>query len=190
MKCFILIKTNGFTREIANLLDKFYLAPQINIESDLITCCYDQEKNSNDAIFEALCNTLYEDFNIGPAFRGFAIKQAHEIEVIKKAFLRICHSDSKYKTYYSKDILDNDYQKVKELYKDKLHDFKDVIEAMFKADLVITQAAKISYLHRNTVINKISQLKQYSGLDLQNFYDAMRVFMILHDSADKKNSKD
>lgn len=54
-----------------------------------------------------------------------------------------------------------------------------VIKSMFKNDLNVSKASKDIYMHRNTVINKLDLIKDYTGLSIQKFSHAIAMHMLL-----------
>jgi len=54
-----------------------------------------------------------------------------------------------------------------------------LIRAMFKNNLNVTQTANDIFMHRNTVIKKLEQIKSITGLNMQKFIDANIMYWIL-----------
>jgi hypothetical protein len=57
----------------------------------------------------------------------------------------------------------------------------DLIEALHgvvAANLNVSEAARLLYLHRNTLINRIERLKQQTGYDIRNFSDAFTLWTV------------
>jgi hypothetical protein len=57
----------------------------------------------------------------------------------------------------------------------------DLIEALngvVAANLNVSEAARLLYLHRNTLINRIERLKQQTGYDIRNFSDAFTLWTV------------
>ncbi len=60
---------------------------------------------------------------------------------------------------------------------------RKMIQAFFENDLNLSTTARMLYMHRNTMSNKLDRIRQETGLDLRSFKDAA-VCQILMESAD------
>lgn len=63
--------------------------------------------------------------------------------------------------------------------------FKDesllsIAKAMFKNNLNVSKTSVDVYMHRNTVINKLSLIEAKTGLDIQSFNDAVLLYNIIN----------
>lgn len=54
-----------------------------------------------------------------------------------------------------------------------------LIYMMFEQNLNVTQTAKSSYMHRNTMNNKLELIKKETSLNIQNFNDAIAMYLLL-----------
>ena len=57
---------------------------------------------------------------------------------------------------------------------------KDIIFAMFNNNLNISKTASQVYMHRNSINNKLDYICKETGLDIQNFYDAVAMNRIIN----------
>ena len=55
---------------------------------------------------------------------------------------------------------------------------REIIEVMFKNDLNVSLSAKLLYMNRNSLINKIDAIYKDTGLNLQKFKHACFVYFI------------
>jgi hypothetical protein len=55
----------------------------------------------------------------------------------------------------------------------------DLLKVIFECNLNVTQAAKQTYYHRNTIIQKLAKFKQITGLDINNFKDAYILYYLI-----------
>ncbi|MCL6516825.1 helix-turn-helix domain-containing protein [Alicyclobacillus sp.] len=55
----------------------------------------------------------------------------------------------------------------------------ETLEGMVRANLNVSEASRLLYLHRNTLMNRIERIRQQTGYDVRNFHDAM-VLWLLH----------
>lgn len=58
-------------------------------------------------------------------------------------------------------------------------ELKKLIHALFENNLNITKTASDVYMHRNTINNKLEIIKEETGLNIQNFYDALVMYILL-----------
>ena len=56
---------------------------------------------------------------------------------------------------------------------------KSIIEALFKNDLNVSQAAKSLYLNRSTLLKKFEIIKNKTGLNIQKFTHACTIYLLL-----------
>lgn len=54
-----------------------------------------------------------------------------------------------------------------------------IIQTLFQSNLNISQASKELYMHRNTLISKLDQIKKQTGIDLQNFKQASIIHLLI-----------
>jgi hypothetical protein len=57
---------------------------------------------------------------------------------------------------------------------------QQMVQVLFTSNLNVSQASKELYMHRNTLISKLDQIKKNLGIDLQNFKQASIVYLLLH----------
>lgn len=55
----------------------------------------------------------------------------------------------------------------------------DVLEGIVAANLNVSEAARMLYLHRNTLVNRIERIKRSTGFDVRNFFDAAILWILL-----------
>jgi hypothetical protein len=56
---------------------------------------------------------------------------------------------------------------------------EEMLDGLVSANLNISEAARMLYLHRNTLIHRIERIKQSTGLDIRNFFDAVQLWIVL-----------
>ncbi|MDD4001036.1 MAG: helix-turn-helix domain-containing protein [Bacilli bacterium] len=84
-----------------------------------------------------------------------------------------------------KQIIRTDFKRLKtvksailnRIYEDS--QIEKLILAMFDNNLNVTRTAKAVYMHRNTIINKLEYIKLETGLNLQNFTDALCMYWLI-----------
>jgi hypothetical protein len=57
---------------------------------------------------------------------------------------------------------------------------QQMVQVLFTCNLNVSQASKELYMHRNTLISKLDQIKKNLGIDLQNFKQASIIYLLLH----------
>lgn len=55
----------------------------------------------------------------------------------------------------------------------------NLINSLFDNNLNVTQTASIVYMHRNTINNKIEYIKNETGLNIQNFKEAVSMYLLI-----------
>lgn len=58
-------------------------------------------------------------------------------------------------------------------------DMMATCSCLLENDLNVAMTARKLYMHRNTLIYRLNKIRQITGLDLRNFYDAV-TFSVLH----------
>lgn len=63
-----------------------------------------------------------------------------------------------------------------------LHDsqFEKLIKSLYFNNLNVSKTAQDVFMHRNTINNKIELIEKETGLNIQNFYDALALYMLLN----------
>lgn len=59
------------------------------------------------------------------------------------------------------------------------HQLENLVYAFVKNNLNITKTAKDTYMHRNTINNKLDLITKETGLNIRQFYDAMALLLLL-----------
>lgn len=55
----------------------------------------------------------------------------------------------------------------------------EIVNGMFINNLNVCKTASYVYMHRNTINNKLNVIKEETGLDIQNFQDAVMLYVLL-----------
>ena len=63
-----------------------------------------------------------------------------------------------------------------------LHDsqFEKLIYSLYENNLNVSKTAQDVFMHRNTINNKLDTIEKETGLNIQNFYDALALYMLLN----------
>ena len=56
---------------------------------------------------------------------------------------------------------------------------ESLINGMFENNLNVLKTSKKIYMHRNTLNNKLEMIKKDSGLNIQNFQDAVAMYLLI-----------
>lgn len=138
-----------------------------------------------------LVNALIEDFGIKlKVFKSNKIYVNHFdfMKILKDMFLK--YEDMFIENYISlKSLLlmileknIDDLAIIKPIIMNNiLNDSKllEIINAMFVNDLNVCKTANYVYMHRNTINNKITIIKEETGLDIQKFQDAVILYALV-----------
>lgn len=57
----------------------------------------------------------------------------------------------------------------------KAHDYWKTIRAMADADMNVSEAARMLCMHRGTVVYRLAQIHQQTGLDPYRFHDLVKL---------------
>lgn len=60
------------------------------------------------------------------------------------------------------------------------NDLIPLIKEFFKNNLNVSQTAKLNYLHRNSLINKLDLITKQTGLNIQEFHDAWAMNLLIN----------
>ena len=58
-------------------------------------------------------------------------------------------------------------------------DFRETVNALVGADMDISKAARLLYVHRNTVLYRIEKIKQATGYDCTDFRQLAELWNLL-----------
>jgi len=58
-------------------------------------------------------------------------------------------------------------------------DLADVLTGLIAANLNVSEASRLLYLHRNTLTNRIERIRQQTGYDIRNFDDALILYLLV-----------
>ncbi|GMA50264.1 hypothetical protein GCM10025857_16210 [Alicyclobacillus contaminans] len=54
----------------------------------------------------------------------------------------------------------------------------ETLLGVIRADLNVSEAARLLYLHRNTLLNRIERIRQHTGYDIRHFADALALWLL------------
>lgn len=187
-KKFILIK-NYSNKYVSNISDFFkgLLGADINIvDGTILGILHNYEHNDEIAeTIESIMIDIEENLYV------YVSKEYTDEERLK--FDYGVMSQYMEKTNLKKNIY-SERELIKELvlsgYKDNLYrvifgkyaddlTIKNICLAFFENNMNTSKTANILYMHRNTLINKIDKIIEYTGYDLKNFLDAFIIYHLL-----------
>ena len=58
---------------------------------------------------------------------------------------------------------------------------REIIQSLAENSLCVTLVAKKLYIHRNTALYHLNQIKKKTGLDPLNFYDLIKLLELVKD---------
>lgn len=139
--------------------------------------------------FKSIIDTVNDDFSISlKVFEGCKISEKNHFFTIFDFYIE-CLSLLSHQYVTISDLIlkvqELDHSRLKDLrpiiLKNILEDFQlvNLINSLFENNLNVTQTASIVYMHRNTINNKIDYIKNETGLNIQNFIDAVSMYLLI-----------
>lgn len=171
----------------------------LKVFTDVIINPYVYEENNNTIIISSiinndiyeLVNAIVEDFGINlKVFKSNKINVSNlsYLDILKNIYLKYQDQiNSNFisikhltETIIEKDI--KDLEIIKPIILNKiLNDSKlyEIVNGMFLNDLNVCKTANYVYMHRNTINNKLSVIKEETGLDIQIFEEAVMLYVLI-----------
>lgn len=181
---YLMFKKND-ERAIYEFLNNSFSAKFIlNNDLDLGICFYYGLEFSE--VYEALQAFLDEGIISTPIYCSKEINSLKDFEFdynfIKKEILLVSSGvyDSKsllFKTTNASISKDKSNYVLKNYANDT--EMKNIINKLFEADLNVSKASKMLYLHRNTLIYKLDRFYEITGYDIRKFNDACFIKQLL-----------
>jgi hypothetical protein len=57
-------------------------------------------------------------------------------------------------------------------------DMAEALDGLIQANLNVSEASRILYIHRNTLMNRIDRIKMQTGYDIRQFHDALLLWLV------------
>lgn len=141
--------------------------------------------------FKNVLDTLNDDFSISlKGYESFPLDVAYpqDFKIIFNCYLN--HLHQKLRSFSNTndlifDIVKTNYPNLKPLREIILRkiindpQLENLINMFFLCNLNISKTAKRVYMHRNTIMNKIEFIKTNTGFDIQEFNDALAVYLLI-----------
>lgn len=173
---------------VVDLFDSVYKSCHFVKLYNLCICFYEESATKAASLLETLSSDLGYDIIIHD---GFYLNQNVEGILIVNYIeaYHICHKIN-HKVYsdFSELILAFDMEKyyrlVRRLKETLFEEYfmnpsvREIVEVMFKNDLNVSLTAKLLYMNRNSLINKLDAIYKDTGLNLQRFKHACFVYFI------------
>jgi len=179
MNEYILIKHSGNINDILTLIRESFGVNAYRIIEEILYIELEDINEDREFIL-GFFDALAIDFNIENVYLGCPYENDEEFNVYFRIFKNLSKVYKGYYVFTINDFLKSSFNELCSYLYKKLIKYEDVIKAMFNSNLVITQATLKTYYHRNTVINKINNIKLLTNLDLKNFHHAMIIYRILN----------
>lgn len=163
----------------------------INVKLYNLNICFLEETSTKIVdLFETLAQDL--GYNI-ILHEGLIIHSGYKGTDIL-SYIKFYHDSVKVNSKEHSDLADmllfQDYSKHQDLMsaiKTNLFDvllqdvlIRDIIQVMLKNDLNVSQSAKLLYMNRNSLINKLDSIYKETGLNIQKFTHACVLYFILN----------
>ncbi len=157
---------------------------------DFNLCFFSDDKIKVQELFTTLSDDLGYDINLHD---GLIINNGYQGKLIYsyiKAFTSNNKINNRSYTDLADMILEMDLSTNKEVLEglkinlfDKLFQdvtIRDIINVMIKNDLNVSQSAKLLYMNRNSLINKLDTIYKQTNLNLQKFTHAAIIYMMMN----------
>lgn len=181
---YLMFKWNDGKAIYEFLNNSFRAKFELNNDNDLGICLYYGIEFNE--IYEALQAFLDEGIINTPIYCSKEINSLKDFELdydfIKKEILLASSGvyDSKsllFKTTNASVSKDKSNYVLKNYANDT--EMKNIINKFFEADLNVSKASKMLYLHRNTLIYKLDRFYEITGYDIRKFNDACFIKQLL-----------
>ncbi|MFA6627402.1 MAG: helix-turn-helix domain-containing protein [Bacilli bacterium] len=179
--------SGGKRQEIIDLIRELANPVDLLIIKGHLVFFYDDD---NEFRVQHLLETINDDFSVAlKCYESGPVRFTHPEDFMKLFDAYCLYSLDNPRLYTATvdlifDIVRHQYDGLKALRDPILkgidHDphMESVVQGMFECDLNISQTAHQVYMHRNTVMNKIDTIEQMTGLSIQNFYEAVALYML------------
>ena len=184
---FLIVDDNRYQKEIIDILtDAIGESEIINYDGYSVIFYF----NAIDIDFKSLIKTINDDFysdahlfESGKVVFNDGTEFKQIVDVYHLANLnKYTYTSNKHILSY---LINNDKEQAKKLAPILLNKMlKDesllmLASTMFECDLNVSLTAKNTYMHRNTVIYKLEQIENETGLDIRRFKDAIIMYEFL-----------
>lgn len=190
MKMIIYTINEADEEVVTTVLEDVYSSCMIVKLYNLFVCFFDEGTTKIVDLFDTLSLdlgytiTLHEGLILHSGYKGSDIL----------SYIKFYHDSVKVNSKEHSDLADmilfQDYNHNQELLasiKNNLFDpllqdvvVRDIIQVMLKNDLNVSQSAKLLYMNRNSLINKLDSIYKETGLNLQKFTHACVLYFILN----------
>ena len=190
MKMIIYTVNENDEEVVYDVLNEVYTSC-VNVKLYNLNICFFEETSTKIVdLFETLAQDL--GYNI-ILHEGLIIHSGYKgIDIL--SYIKFYHDSVKVNSKEHSDLADmllfQDYSKHQDLMlaiKTNLFDvllqdvlIRDIIQVMLKNDLNVSQSAKLLYMNRNSLINKLDSIYKETGLNIQKFTHACVLYFILN----------
>lgn len=175
---------------VSTLLKDIYPASHCLELYNLYVCFIEGETDNIKDLFETISIDLGYDINLHD---GLICNNSFSGSTLL-TYIKVYHDSVKVYSMLYSDIADTILGLDVGCYKDLLINLKDnllyslfkdvqvrdIITVMLKNDLNVSQSAKLLYMNRNSLINKLDYIYKETGLNIQKFTHACVVYLMLN----------
>ncbi len=175
---------------VSGVLNDIYSSSMIIKLYNLNICFFEEGSSKVFDLFETLSIDLGYDIIL---HEGLIIHSGYKGSDIL-SYIKFYHDSIKVNSKVHSDLADmllfQDYQHYQDLmvsikvnlFEPLLQDvvIRDIIQVMLKNDLNVSQSAKLLYMNRNSLINKLDVIYKETGLNLQKFTHACVLYFIFN----------
>lgn len=180
-----ILPSDTFYKEIINIFIEA-LPKSIVINNSNNTCFISINDNNN---IGEMVNAIIDDTGINICvYKSNKLSTINDYNIVNEMF-------DKYNTKINESFITN-RMLIEEMFNNNLNDLEkfkpiiinriendtklyEIVNGMFINNLNVCKTANYVYMHRNTINNKLNVIKEETGLDIQNFQDAVMLYVLI-----------
>lgn len=180
-----ILPSDTFYTEIISIFQEALPKAQV-INNTSNTCFLSTIDNNN---MSEIVNAIIDDSGINICvYKSNKLSTYNDYEIVNNIF-------NKYNTKINEAFITN-RMLIEEMFNNNLDDLEtfkpiilnriehdnklyEIVNGMFINNLNVCKTANYVYMHRNTINNKLNVIKEETGLDIQNFQDAVMLYVLI-----------
>lgn len=180
-----ILPSDTFYKEIINIFIEA-LPKSLVINNSNNTCFISINDNNN---IGEMVNAIIDDTGINICvYKSNKLSTINDYNIVNEMF-------DKYNTKINESFITN-RMLIEEMFNNNLNDLEkfkpiiinriesdtklyEIVNGMFINNLNVCKTANYVYMHRNTINNKLNVIKEETGLDIQNFQDAVMLYVLI-----------
>ena len=179
-----IVKLNNNEKDVLiSLLKEISPLGKMEIKDDLLIIIdYDNLEISWEEFIIGTNSELFTSLKLYESLKYSSendLTKSLEKNLSKNLFINDYNNDKTIFYHYLESVINEDFKRevFKELYYDK--EFLKSIKVYISENGNTSKAAKLSNMHRNTLLNRLDKFNKVTGLDLRNIDDITFVYILL-----------